>query len=73
MATKRLRIRPHRLTDWTELKIGPTARVYVKPVDKATLDAMPTTTRTFLDVGMFDLIGMKLKNIFIPSSRIDRG
>lgn len=72
MVTKNIRQRPHRSTNWIELKIGPSSRVYAKPIDRAVLNRMPVTTRTFLNVGMWDLIGMRFRNLFSSSSHVDQ-
>jgi hypothetical protein len=72
MAEQHLPPKKSHSDDWQIVEIGPSARVHSKPVDETILKRMPVSTRTFLDVGIWDLVKMKLKEVFSPASRSDR-
>lgn len=48
---------------WELKKIGSYARISIRPIDKSVMEKMPSSTKTFLERNLFDVIFEKFNKI----------
>ena len=62
---------PKRKISWRQIKrdVGPTARVYAKPIDENILSELPAEKKTFLERGVLDRFTWQIRGLLANSEQ----
>ena len=72
MAKKTIRIyQPKKNKSWRKIKkdVGPTAKVYAKPIDENILSELPAEKKTFLERGVLDRFTWQIRGLLANSEQ----